>query len=221
MRSPRVWSTISPATVRPADQRRADGDAASPPTMSTSPKATASPAAPASFSTSITSAAATRYCLPPVLMTAYIPVVSIVPGHKQPGENQAFSEFRKRNARPWPRLLSRCTIRMAETLSRKTARAAGMTALTADMMLTRAGSGAGRAELGSPARRQNARAASRRGMDDGGAWREEAEPPDVTGPQIQRSEGWSSGGTLSGSRCRSKPAWGAMKSAGAPLVGNG
>src|SRR5579872_6435614 len=50
----------------------------------------ASPLAPPSRSISITSVGATRYCLPPVLMTAYIPVVSIFPGRssreKSPSE---------------------------------------------------------------------------------------------------------------------------------------
>ena len=41
-------------------------------TMRTSVKFTWSPAAPSSFSMRILSLAATRYCLPPVLMTAYI-----------------------------------------------------------------------------------------------------------------------------------------------------
>src|SRR5206468_7095898 len=38
----------------------------------TSPKATLAPGSPASFSTTIRSPGETRYCLPPVLITAYI-----------------------------------------------------------------------------------------------------------------------------------------------------
>ena len=44
----------------------------SPPTMSTSVNSTLAPASPSSFSMVKTSLAATRYCLPPVFMTAYI-----------------------------------------------------------------------------------------------------------------------------------------------------
>ena len=44
----------------------------SPPTTSTSPNWTISPGSPLTLSTWITSSAATRYCLPPVLMTANI-----------------------------------------------------------------------------------------------------------------------------------------------------
>src|SRR5262249_54773989 len=44
----------------------------SPPTTSTSPNSTISPGLPFTRSTRITSSAATRYCLPPVLMTANI-----------------------------------------------------------------------------------------------------------------------------------------------------
>src|SRR5690606_38074344 len=40
--------------------------------MRTSPKLTAAPASPSSFSTTITSPGWTRYCFPPVLITAYI-----------------------------------------------------------------------------------------------------------------------------------------------------
>src|SRR5690242_21365162 len=44
----------------------------SPPTTNTSPNWTISPGLPLTLSTLITSSAATRYCLPPVLMTANI-----------------------------------------------------------------------------------------------------------------------------------------------------
>src|ERR1700754_3800514 len=40
--------------------------------MSTSPNATAAPGSPSSFSTTSRSPGWTRYCLPPVLITAYI-----------------------------------------------------------------------------------------------------------------------------------------------------
>ena len=45
---------------------------ASPPTISTWSSSTVLPASPSIFSTLITSLGATRYCLPPVLITAYM-----------------------------------------------------------------------------------------------------------------------------------------------------
>ena len=42
------------------------------PSISTSPSTTAAPGSPSSFSTTSTSPGLTRYCLPPVLITAYI-----------------------------------------------------------------------------------------------------------------------------------------------------
>src|SRR5690606_34020223 len=44
----------------------------SPPSISTSPNFTFEPASPSSFSTTMTSPGWTRYCLPPVLITAYM-----------------------------------------------------------------------------------------------------------------------------------------------------
>src|SRR5262249_52440953 len=49
----------------------------SPPTTNTSPNCTISPGLPLTFSTLITSSAATRYCLPPVLMTANMALSSV------------------------------------------------------------------------------------------------------------------------------------------------
>ena len=49
----------------------------SPPTTRTSPNWTISPGSPLTFSTLITSSAATRYCLPPVRMTANIVLVLV------------------------------------------------------------------------------------------------------------------------------------------------
>src|SRR5262249_7402677 len=49
----------------------------SPPTTKTSPNCTISPGEPLTLSTLITSSAATRYCLPPVLMTANIVLVLV------------------------------------------------------------------------------------------------------------------------------------------------
>src|SRR5262249_59992723 len=48
-----------------------------PPTTKTSPNCTISPGEPLTLSTLITSSAATRYCLPPVLMTANIVIVLV------------------------------------------------------------------------------------------------------------------------------------------------
>src|SRR5436309_857594 len=59
---------ISAATVRPLVDLRSPPSPAS----STSPKVTRSPALPSSFSTTILSPGATRYCLPPVRTTANI-----------------------------------------------------------------------------------------------------------------------------------------------------
>src|SRR5436853_6040072 len=59
---------ISAATVSPAVDLRFDPSPAS----KTSPRVTLSPALPSSFSTTILSPGATRYCLPPVRTTANI-----------------------------------------------------------------------------------------------------------------------------------------------------
>src|SRR3954447_6088995 len=59
---------ISAATVRPSVDLRLEPSPAS----TTSPKVTRSPALPSSFSTTILSPGATRYCLPPVRTTANI-----------------------------------------------------------------------------------------------------------------------------------------------------
>src|SRR4051812_28936022 len=68
---PLVWATTSPVTATLASTA-ASVTRSSPSTRSTAGRVTASPAAPASFSTSITSPSATLYCLPPVLTIAYI-----------------------------------------------------------------------------------------------------------------------------------------------------
>src|SRR6476661_7146950 len=57
-----AWAMISAATVRPSVDFRSPPSPAS----RTSLRVTLSPASPASFSTTILSPAATRYCLPPV-----------------------------------------------------------------------------------------------------------------------------------------------------------
>ncbi len=56
-----AWATISAPTMRPAVDSRFEPSPAS----STSVMSTESPASPASFSTTILSPGATRYCLPP------------------------------------------------------------------------------------------------------------------------------------------------------------
>src|SRR6202035_4574576 len=66
---PRPCSRISPATLAPATAG-VPSTGVSPPTTSTSPNSTTSPGWPASLATCSTSSRATRYCLPPVLMTA-------------------------------------------------------------------------------------------------------------------------------------------------------
>src|SRR6266404_9448971 len=68
---PRPCSSTSPATSAPATVG-VPSRGVSPPTTSTSPNSTTSPGLPAIFSTCRTSSVATRYCLPPVLMTANI-----------------------------------------------------------------------------------------------------------------------------------------------------
>src|SRR5215471_17833761 len=68
---PRPWSSTSAATVAPATVG-VPSVGVSPPTTSTSLNSITSPGLPASFSALTTSSAATRYCLPPVLMTANI-----------------------------------------------------------------------------------------------------------------------------------------------------
>src|SRR5690349_11181416 len=68
---PLVWATTSPVTATLASFA-ASVTRLSPSTSSTADSDTASPGAPASFSTSMTSPSATRYCLPPVLTIAYI-----------------------------------------------------------------------------------------------------------------------------------------------------
>src|SRR5262249_41154540 len=57
----------------------------SPPTTNTSPNCTISPGLPLTFSTLITSSAATRYCLPPVLMTANMALSSVRYGGRVDG----------------------------------------------------------------------------------------------------------------------------------------
>src|SRR5947209_2015963 len=68
---PRPWSSTSAATEAP-ETVGLPNVTLSPPTTSTSPNWTISPGSPATFSTFNLSSAATRYCLPPVLMTANI-----------------------------------------------------------------------------------------------------------------------------------------------------
>src|SRR5581483_10783341 len=66
----RIWPTISPVTLALASSG-APILTSSPPTKSTSGNTTCSPTSPASFSTLTRSPSATRYCLPPVRITAY------------------------------------------------------------------------------------------------------------------------------------------------------
>src|SRR5262245_33770230 len=73
---PRPCSTTSAATEAPATVG-VPIVAESPPTTSTSPNWTISPGSPLIFSTFSKSSAATRYCFPPVLMTANIVLVLV------------------------------------------------------------------------------------------------------------------------------------------------
>src|SRR5262249_5527395 len=68
---PRPCSNTSPATLAPATVGL-PSVGASPPTTSTSPNSTTSPGLPGTRATCSLSSRATRYCLPPVLMTANI-----------------------------------------------------------------------------------------------------------------------------------------------------
>src|SRR2546421_6454917 len=68
---PLVCATTSPVTATLASFS-ASVTRSGPSTTSTADSDTASPGAPTSFSTSITSPSATLYCLPPVLTIAYI-----------------------------------------------------------------------------------------------------------------------------------------------------
>src|SRR5262245_1710819 len=68
---PRPCSSTSAATDAPATVG-APSVTLSPPTTSTSPNWMISPGSPLTLATCSTSSAATRYCLPPVLMTANI-----------------------------------------------------------------------------------------------------------------------------------------------------
>src|SRR6266576_6622199 len=79
----------------------------SPPTTNTSPNWTISPGLPLTLSTLITSSAATRYCLPPVLMTANIafgPRVRCVRTGFLPSRLKAFTALIARTACGTPRL---------------------------------------------------------------------------------------------------------------------
>src|SRR5258708_2983526 len=63
----------------------------SPPTTRTSPNWTISPGSPLSRSTLSVSWAATRYCLPPVLMTANIVLVLVLDSRRSDGSGPASS----------------------------------------------------------------------------------------------------------------------------------
>ena len=69
--APRPWETISPATDAPATSG-APIWLVSPSKSASTSKATTSPGSPGNVITVISSSAATRYCLPPVLITANI-----------------------------------------------------------------------------------------------------------------------------------------------------
>src|SRR5690606_18937741 len=69
---PRVCSTSSATTFAPETSGAPTLGSPEPPTISTSVNSTLAPASPATFSMVMTSSWATRYCLPPVLMTAYM-----------------------------------------------------------------------------------------------------------------------------------------------------
>src|SRR5215471_7667524 len=76
---PRPCSTISASTVTPATVGRPTSTLPPSSAKRSGPKVTLVPAGPASFSTRRVSPSLTRYCFPPVAMTAYM-----VPG--PPGE---------------------------------------------------------------------------------------------------------------------------------------
>src|SRR5262245_39744163 len=68
----RPWSTTSATTLAPAIVGLPTLASVVPASIKTSVNSTLEPASPATFSMVSTSSAATRYCLPPVFMTAYI-----------------------------------------------------------------------------------------------------------------------------------------------------
>src|SRR4051812_15322338 len=84
---PRDCDRTSAATDAPSTSGR-PSVGVSPPTTSTSPNWMMSPGSPAIFSTFSVSSATTRYCLPPVLMTANI-LSSFVPWLDQPVKERA------------------------------------------------------------------------------------------------------------------------------------
>src|SRR5712691_8160253 len=70
---PRFWAIIWASTRTPATAGVPTVTSAPCPTRCTLVNVTVSPTAPVSFSTSIVSPGLTRYCRPPVVITAYIP----------------------------------------------------------------------------------------------------------------------------------------------------
>src|SRR6266446_2805030 len=70
---PRFWAIIWASTRTPATAGAPTITSAPCPTSCTLVTVTVSPTAPVSFSTSIVSPGLTRYCRPPVVITAYIP----------------------------------------------------------------------------------------------------------------------------------------------------
>src|SRR5437899_655318 len=70
--SPRLCSTTVALTAAPATSGVPAVEPSPSPTIRTSPNSIVAPGSPASFSTEITSSLATRYCFPPVRITAYM-----------------------------------------------------------------------------------------------------------------------------------------------------
>src|SRR5215207_7722601 len=96
--SPRVCSTTSPATVTPSTRGAPTWVEPSFVTMRTWSNVTAAPGSPASVATVMTSLAATRYCLPPVLITANILILVFKPNSQRgkPPPDWLFGSFRLR-----------------------------------------------------------------------------------------------------------------------------
>src|SRR5262245_56094438 len=91
----RSWAVILASTLAPLTTGAPTFTPSPAPTRSTSLKVTVSPTFPGSFSTLSLSPAATRYCLPPVLITAYMrhPLLRPYTAGKHRvhgGENQSF-----------------------------------------------------------------------------------------------------------------------------------
>src|SRR5689334_22866272 len=101
---PRLWSSTSAATEAPATVGT-PSTGVSPPTTSTSPSCTMVPTSPSILVISSTSSGTTRYCRPPVLMTANIFFVLRV--RSRPRERRAGFLFSRYGFVVWVVLMAR------------------------------------------------------------------------------------------------------------------